>query len=94
MLHDWNDADASRILGRVADTAEDRSRVVVVESERTTVPRPDVAVAADVLMAALTDGGKERDTEQFRALGVGVGLRLDKTVRLPSADVAHVFRRR
>jgi SAM-dependent methyltransferase len=91
VLHDWDDADSLRILRRVAAAAGPDARVVVVDSERTTVPRDDMAVSADVLMAALTDGGKERDGAEFAELGGEAGLRLATTRRLPSADVAHVF---
>jgi hypothetical protein len=94
VLHDWNDRDAGRILRRVAEAAAGRSRVVVVDSDRPTVPEDDVAVAADVLMAALTTGGKERDTTAFTALGREAGLRLERSVRLASGDLAHVFRPR
>jgi SAM-dependent methyltransferase len=93
VLHDWNDDDARRILRSVADAAGPASRVIVVDSEATTVPRDDLSVRADVLMAALTNGGKERTAEEFAALGSAVGLRLDRTVRLATGDVAHVLRR-
>jgi SAM-dependent methyltransferase len=92
VLHDWDDDDSLRILGRVAEAAGPDARIVVVDSDRTVVPRADIAVAADVLMAALTDGGKERTTEEFAALGRAVGLRLAASHHLPSADRAHVLR--
>jgi hypothetical protein len=91
VLHDWSDADAARILANVREAALPAARVVIVDSERSTVPKPDVAVSADVLMAALTEGGKERDTTEFAALGRSAGLRHDKAVRLASGDVAHVL---
>ncbi len=58
---------------------------------RATVPRADLSISADILMAALTDGGVERDTEAFRALGATCGLRPVRTVRLASGDLAHEF---
>jgi hypothetical protein len=45
-----------------------------------------------VLMAALTNGGKERTAAEFAALGSAAGLRLERTVRLASGDVAHELR--
>jgi hypothetical protein len=92
VLHDWNDDDATHLLARVAQAADARSRIIVVDGERTAVPRDDLAVSADVLMAALTNGGKERDSTQFAALGRDVGLRHEKAVRLASGDLAHVLR--
>lgn len=91
VLHDWDDEAAGRLLGRVADAARPGARVIVVESERTAVPRPGIAVAADVLMAALTPGGRERGTEAFVQLGAAAGLRHDGAVRLASGDLAHRF---
>lgn len=93
VLHDWDDADAIRLLQRAADVAGPDTRVIVVDNDRPTVPHDDVSVLADVLMAALTDGGKERDTGAFATLGRAAGLELDRSVRLASADLAHVFRR-
>jgi hypothetical protein len=91
VLHDWNDHDAARILGRVAEAAAGTARVVVVDGEHTVVPRDDLAVSADLLMAALTNGGRERDTAAFAALGRAVGLRHRRAVRLASGDLAHEF---
>ena len=92
VLHDWNDDDATRILRRVVEAAAGRSRVIVVDSDRPTVPEDGVAVSADVLMAALTAGGKERDTAAFTTLARDAGLLLERSVRLASGDLAHVFR--
>lgn len=72
-------------------TAASGSRVVVVDSDRPTVPQDDVAVSADVLMAALTPGGKERDTAAFIELGRAVGLRHERSVQPASGDLAHVL---
>jgi O-methyltransferase len=91
VLHDWDDDDAARLLARVTEAATRDSRVIVVDSEATTVPRDDMAAATDVLMAALTSGGKERDTRMFARLGASAGLRHQRSVRLPSGDLAHIF---
>jgi hypothetical protein len=91
VLHDWDDADAVRLLTRVAQATGASGRVVVVEAEHTAVPRDDLAVSADLLMAALTHGGRERGTEGFVELGRTAGLRHERAVRLASGDLAHVF---
>ena len=91
VLHDWDDTDAVRLLERAAEALDVGGRVVVVDSDRPTVPVDGVGVLADVLMAALTDGGKERDAEAFAQLGRAAGLQLDRSVRLASGDLAHVF---
>jgi hypothetical protein len=92
VLHDWSDADCRSILERTAEAANDQSRIVIVDSDRASTPRADIAVSADVLMAALTSGGKERNTDEFAAVARSAGLHHERSVRLVSADLAHVFR--
>ncbi len=91
VLHDWDDADAVRLLTRVAEAMDVSGRVVVVEAEYAVVPRDELAASADLLMAALTAGGRERQTEGFVELGRAAGLRHERAVRLASGDLAHVF---
>lgn len=91
VLHDWGDVDAIRILERVVQATGGRARVIVVDNDRPVVPLPDIAVAADVLMAALTGGGHERSPSQFTRLAAAAGLSHDRSVRLASGDFAHVF---
>jgi hypothetical protein len=90
VLHDWNDDDARRLLATVVRAAAG-ARVVVVDQERTVVPRADLAAGTDVLMAALTRGGHERGADQFAALGDACGVRLQRSVRLASGALAHEF---
>ncbi|MCU1354088.1 MAG: hypothetical protein JWM05_3297 [Acidimicrobiales bacterium] len=91
VLHDWGDDDAGQILATVAAAAGRGARVVVVDGDRRTVPRDELAAATDVLMAALTSGGRERDASAFAALGAARGLRLHRSVPLASGDLAHIF---
>lgn len=91
VLHDWDDADALRILARVVTATGSAGRVVVVESDYPAIPRDELAVSTDLLMASLTRGGRERGTEGFIRLGQSAGLRHVRTVRLASGDLAHVF---
>ena len=92
VLHDWSDDDAVRILQTVADACGD-ARVLVVDSDHPVVPFDRLATGTDVMMAALTNGGRERDADAFAALGRAAGLRLVTSHRLASADWAHEFRR-
>lgn len=91
VLHDWGDDDAVRLLASAARALGPGGRVVVVEADADDWRHNDVAVAADLLMAAVTDGGRERTVQEFEALGQAAGLRLTRTVRLASADAAHEF---
>ena len=89
VLHDWGDDDCIRILRAVAAAAGDRGRAFVVDALRRDRPLDDIGLRADVLMAALTGGGQERDAAQFAALGRAAGLHLVSTTPLASGDVAH-----
>jgi hypothetical protein len=96
VLHDWDDEAAVRLLERAAealraDGARDHAQVVVVESEAHGRPRDDLAIRADLLMLALTPGGRERTTAELASLAARAGLRLRRTRRLASGDVAHVL---
>jgi hypothetical protein len=91
VLHDWGDREASAILERIVDAAPG-ARVLVVDAGRPVVPRDRVATAADVLMAALTEGGRERDQVQLADLGRTAGLELVSSTLLASGDWAHELR--
>jgi len=105
VLHDWGDAECIVILERVAEAIRHRAsgpttpttpsapaRLIVLEGDHTTVPRQDIAICTDVLMAALTSGGRERSAADFAALGRAAGLELTSTTRLASGDLAHELR--
>jgi hypothetical protein len=72
----------------------DRSRVVIVEGRTDPRARDEFAARTDLLMLALTAGGRERTATQFADLGSALGLRLERSVPLASGAVAHVLRRR
>jgi hypothetical protein len=93
VLHDWDDADAVRLLSGVpAGGADGRSvRAIVVDGERRTRPTDGIALRTDLLMLAVAPGGRERTTSEFEALAARAGLRLRRTVRLASGDRAHVM---
>ena len=98
VLHDWGDDDAVALLRCVCEANRPRpprstpARVIVLEGDRTTVPRQDIAICTDVLMAALTSGGRERGAAELATLGRAAGLELVATTRLGSGDLAHELR--
>jgi CubicO group peptidase (beta-lactamase class C family) len=96
VLHDWDDGDATRLLQRAADAIRaggnhGAARVVVVDSQCHHTPVDDLTQRADLLMLALTPGGRERSTSEFAALGRAAGLQLRSTRPLVSGDVAHTL---
>jgi len=91
VVHDWSDADATRILEQVARAAAG-ARIVVVENDHPAAPYDRVATGADILMGALTNGGRERTAEELAAIAREAGVTLVASTRLASGDWAHELR--
>lgn len=91
VLHDWGDGDVRRILGVVAAAAAG-ARILVVDADRGARPRDRIATGADVLMAALTGGGRERNSSELAVLAEPLGLKLVRSIRLASGDWVHELR--
>ncbi|MGL5866174.1 MAG: methyltransferase [Dermatophilaceae bacterium] len=74
VLHNWSDADAAAILGRVAEAAAPGARILVVENvvDETTDSR--WVTHLDLKMLVLL-GGRERTVAEYHALGEASGLR-------------------
>ena len=96
VLHDWDDADAVRLLSGVAAAGTGGrggrpARAIVVEGERRTRPADGIALRTDLLMLALAPGGRERTTSEFADLAAEAGFRHRRTIRLATGDRAHVM---
>lgn len=91
IVHMWSDADATSILRQVALAARPHSQILVVESQRDDAPSADMTAYLDVVMAALTDGGKERGPQALERIGSAAGLRLQRSRSLGTGDVLHQF---
>jgi hypothetical protein len=92
VIHDWSDADAIRLLGRIAADAPSRTRVVVVEGIRRLAPVDDVAHRTDLLMLILAPGGRERTLEEVETIADAAGFNRERVVPLATGDVAHVLK--
>jgi hypothetical protein len=80
IIHDWDDARASRILANIR-TAMDgkRGAVILLESVIPSGSEPDPGKFIDIEML-LWPGGRERTAEEFRALFERSGFELTKIV--------------
>lgn len=79
VLHDWDDADARRILAAIRRSATPADRLLVVE---TLVPDSDVqhpGQVLDIIMLAVT-GGRERTESDYRALLAQEGWSLRRVI--------------
>lgn len=74
ILHDWNDADSSRILRACRAAMSDSATLVIVEKAIPAGNEPEFAKLLDMNMLAI--GGKERTLAQYTELLEGAGLRL------------------
>jgi hypothetical protein len=83
VLHDWNDADAARILAAVRKAAQPSARVLVIETLVPETPGPHFGKSLDITMLAIT-GGRERTEAQYRALLAATGFRLARVLTTTS----------
>ncbi len=91
VVHDWDDSSAVALLSRVAAARAAGGRVIVVEHLRRARAIDGIALRSDLLMLALTPGGRERTGAEIAALGTRAGLRLEREVPLVSGDCAYLF---
>lgn len=93
VLHNWDDATALAILGNCARAMAPSGLVLVVEGITLPGNLRDGTRLMDLEMLVLTGGGRERSKPEFRRLFAGVGLHLEKTLRLSEGAWAMVARK-
>jgi hypothetical protein len=79
LLHDWDDADAARILAAVRRAALPHSRVLIIETLVPDIPGPHFGKTVDIIMLAVT-GGRERTERQHSTLLAAAGFEIVRTV--------------
>jgi hypothetical protein len=67
LIHDWDDADATRILAAVRRAAPPGARVLIIETLVAEQPGPHFGKTVDIIMLAVT-GGEERTRTQYERL--------------------------
>ena len=80
IIHDWDDEDCLRILRNCRTAMPDHAKLLVCERVIAPSRDPSLANALDLVMLALTDGGRERTEQEFRDLFGRAGLRLARVV--------------
>lgn len=83
IVHDWSDDDAVRILTVVRQAMGASGRVVVVENRLEPGAHHDIPSATDMVMLALTDGGRERTQTDFERLFAAAGFAIEAQAQLP-----------
>lgn len=77
ILHDWNDADAARILKGVAVAMHAGARLLIIEHVLAPPNQPDHGKFIDLEMLLIT-GGRERTKEEYEALLDTADLRCER----------------
>jgi SAM-dependent methyltransferase len=80
ILHDWSDELALQILRNCRRAVAPRGRVVIIESVIQPGNTPDFGKLLDLEMIAITEGGRERNADEFAALLAAAGFRLSRIV--------------
>ncbi|WP_224391275.1 methyltransferase [Pseudonocardia sp. ICBG1293] len=80
VLHDWDDEDALRILGRIRAAAPPGARLVVVEVVLPDGDEPHLGKISDLTMLTMA-GGRERRRSEFAGLLDRSGFVLDRVAR-------------
>ena len=91
ILHDWDDAEAVRILQGCRDAMRPGGRVVVIENLLGEIGEPGIAPLIDLNMMVLLTG-RERTLAEFCGLLKDAGLRFSKStpIRPPIAVIEAV----
>ncbi len=83
VLHDWNDADATRLLTNIRTAAVPGARVIAFELVMPTGDQPHMSKMIDLTMLGMLDG-RERTDSEMRALFEGAGLIYDGATPTPT----------
>jgi SAM-dependent methyltransferase len=84
VLHDWSDADARRILESIHRAATPGARLLIAEAVLEPGNHPDIAKFMDLEMLVATNGGRERNEAEWRALLAAGGFRLERVIATAS----------
>jgi SAM-dependent methyltransferase len=93
VLHDWADDEAVAILGQIGRSIAPKGKLLIVEQLVTPPEKPNLAKIIDMIMLALTEGGRERTEAEYADLLRRSGFRLERVVSTPSqVDVIEAYR--
>jgi len=83
LIHDWDDADAARILAAVRRAAAAGARLLIIETLVAERPGPHFGKTLDIIMLAVT-GGKERTRTQYEQLLEVAGFGVERVISTES----------
>jgi hypothetical protein len=79
IIHDWPDAESTRILSAIRRDMPMHARVLIIETVVPPTPEPHLSKELDIAMMALP-GGMERTQDEYAGLASKSALRLQRIV--------------
>jgi O-methyltransferase domain len=79
IIHDWPDAECTKILSAILRAMPAHARVLIIETVVPETPEPHLSKELDIAMMALP-GGMERTQEEYAALAAKSAFRLQRVV--------------
>ena len=83
IIHDWPDAESTRILSAIRRDMPMHARVLIIETVVPPTPGPHLSKELDIAMMALP-GGMERTQDEYAGLASKSALRLQRIVETAS----------
>jgi hypothetical protein len=83
VLHDWNDADCTRLLSNIRAAAAPGARILAFELVMPATDEPHMSKMIDLTMLGMLDG-RERTETEMRTLFEGAGLTYEGVVPTPT----------
>jgi hypothetical protein len=81
VIHDWPDAEATKILRAIRRPAHANAKLLLIELLIPEKPGPDWAKVLDLFMLTML-AGKERTQSEYKDLLAGAGFRLERTIEV------------
>ncbi len=89
ILHDWRDAECTKILKNCCEAMAPGGRALIIEHIVPEESGPHFSRFMDINMLVMTDGGQERTEREFIRLLNATGLQLRRSV--PTAIGVHIL---
>src|SRR5580692_7585178 len=83
IIHDWPDAESTKILSAISRDMPTHARVLIIETVVPATPGPHLSKELDIAMMAIP-GGMERTQEEYASLATKCALRLERMVETQS----------
>jgi hypothetical protein len=83
IIHDWPDAESTKILAAIRRDMPTHARVLIIETVVPLTPEPHLAKELDIAMMALP-GGMERTLDEYAVLASKSAFRLQREVQTTS----------